>query len=84
MCASSPRCHGPHEGAGSFSSWLCGRPMASHSGRKRKAVVESELTSYLRETDERYFKLQEENLELTRERHRNEMQEKRIGRMPHC
>ncbi|KAK1135344.1 hypothetical protein AOXY_G38171 [Acipenser oxyrinchus oxyrinchus] len=53
MCASSPRRQGPHEGAGSSSSWLCGRPTASHRGRKRKAVVESKLTSYLRESDER-------------------------------
>lgn len=49
--------------------------------------MESELTNYLRESDERYFKLQQEKLELAREqernemdRHRNEMQEKREER----
>ncbi|XP_041093634.1 uncharacterized protein LOC121305974 [Polyodon spathula] len=80
MSASSPQSQDKQDSAGTSSSSLCGRPTASHRGRKRKAVVESELTSYLRESDERYFALQEENLKLARERHRNEMQERRKDR----
>ncbi|MBN3273278.1 ZSC32 protein, partial [Polyodon spathula] len=76
MTARTPRCQDQQEGAGSSSSWLCGTPTAANRGRKRKSGVERELINYLRESDERYFKLQEKKLELARERHRNEMQEK--------
>ncbi|MGH0152617.1 UNVERIFIED_CONTAM: hypothetical protein FKN15_023021 [Acipenser sinensis] len=46
MSASSPWCQDQQGGASSSSSWLCGRPTASHRGRKWKADVERELMNY--------------------------------------